>query len=259
MNHAFLQSMSDSLKCGMIVGSRLCNHDERAHTNEADCDYCNYVGIVQIDANNGLACPNCLNKVVKKEVINTNGSSVISINDVLRKSKEIDYSLAIKTDIFNANTTAIQALKESVYSDDTIPASNKASQIAGLIYDRVKHFQKLIFDKSEEVKDLNSSQRQYQVELNKIANELRADERAKYQAIDISYKPNKQADKFKEPSVKKINVKKKLDKVELRQAASELGIAEFTLQALCVSQNLSVNDAKIKMKSVIENSRKAMG
>jgi len=261
MDHAFLESASDPQKCGAIVNNRLCQHPEIAHTDKADCDYCNYVGIVQNDANGGIACPNCLNKVVKKTIVKTE-SGTISINEVLRKSKEIDYSLGIKTDIFNANTTAIQQLKESVYSDDTIPVIEKAGQIAALIYDRVKHFQKLIFDKGEELKDLNSSQRQYQVELNKIANELREDERKKYQAIDINYKPNKVSDKFKDPSsskpVKKISLKKKIDKTELRQAASELGIAEFTLQALCVSQNLSVQDAKLKMKAVIENSRKQM-
>lgn len=260
MNHAFLESASDSSKCGAIVPpGRLCGHDLKAHSNEAECDYCNYIGVVQNDANNGIACPNCLNKVIKKAVVNSSQGGPISLNEVIRKSREIDYGLGIKTAIFNANTTAIQELKEAVYRDDEIPILEKASKIAGLIYDRIQEFQKLIFDKSEEVRDLNSSQRQYQVELNKIANELREDERKKYQAIDLNYKPNKVSDKFKEktePKIKKITVKNKIDPIELRNAAAELGIAEFTLKGLCVAQNLTVEQAKIKMKSVIENSRK---
>ena len=74
MNHKFIPSFTDPLKCGSIIPpGKLCLHDPISHGPEAECDYCDYKGIVDIDANGGLACKNCLNLVIKTPIINTNG------------------------------------------------------------------------------------------------------------------------------------------------------------------------------------------
>lgn len=243
MNHTFLPSQSDPLKCGDISNRKLCGHSEIAHSIEAECDHCDYKGKgIELDANGDLACPNCLNLVVKKEVINTS-QGVININDVLRKSREIDQSVELTSDIFNLETVSIVELIKSIREDETI--TNKPNEIAKICFERINHFQKVIFERSQENQKDNSRQRAYQVELNKIANELRAEEREKYRLIDINYKPRPPKEEVK---VKKISIKKRLDKTELREAAKRLGIGEFAIQALCVSKNMSVSDAEIMIK-----------
>lgn len=251
MNHQFIPSSSDESKCGNFVGNRLCHHPFIAHGKEAECDHCDYVGVVESDANNDLACASCLNLVVKKEIINSNHGP-IGISEVLRKSRETDYSVELVSDIFNLETTAITEIVNAIRADETI--TNKPNAIAGAMYDRIRHFQKVIFERSDENKKDYSRQRAYQTELNKIANELRDEEREKYRLIDINYKPRPPKEEIK---VKKVSLKKKIDKTALREAAKELGIGEFVIQALCVSQNLSVEDAKIKIKVNMEKARLA--
>lgn len=250
MNHIFLPSQSDPLKCGDLSQMKLCNHSEIAHSDKAECDHCDYVGRgVELDANGDLACPKCINLVVRKEIINTS-IGAISINDVLRKSREIDQTVQLTSDIFNLETVAITDIIKSVRADDSI--SNKPNTIASILWERINHFQKVIFERSEQNKNDNTRQRAYQVELNKIANELRAEEREKYRLIDINYKPRPPKEEVK---VKKISVKKKIDKVELREAAKELGIGEFAIQALCVARNITVEDAKQIIRVNMQNAK----
>lgn len=245
MNHSFFPSAFDISRCGAINVGRLCQHPQNAHGDEAECDYCDYKGAVNADANNGLACPDCITKVEKKVY-----DGPIKLNEVLRQSREIDYTVQVKTDVFNLETVSITELRESIWSDESI--TNKPSKLAETCYDRFNHFKKVIFDLGEQTKEAHAKQRAYQVELNKIVNDLRAEEREKYRILDINYKP---AEPKKEVKVKKISVKVKIDKTELREAAKELGVAEYTLQSVCVSKNYTVAQAKAKLSEMMNRAK----
>ena len=100
---------------------------------------------------------------------------------------------------------------------------------------------------NEKLVDLNNQQKAIQVYLNNLANKLRAEEREKLKLADINYKPN-----VVKPVVKTVKTKSKLDKVELRKYAAELGVDEFTLQMLVVAKGLTIEKAAALLRSTMK-------
>lgn len=174
------------------------------------------------------------------------------IKNAVETAEKIDSSIEIRTDLFNAATVAIVDLKKSI--DENPEITNKPYALAEILKKRFEHFQEVVFDLRKQEIEATNNQRAIQVYLNNLANQLRAEEREKLRIADINYKPAA----IKEPKVKSVTTrqtskKTKIDKVSLRKAASELGISEFTLQMLCVSQGLSVEDAVKKLRDMQAN------
>lgn len=223
-----------------------------------ECDYCDSTeSLKQLDDN--LVCPNCEAKGIHRA--NQNAKLVgqghdlsvnkpININDVLRQSRDIDSSIKVRTDIFNAATVAIIDLKKSIDEDTTI--ENKPFTLATELVNRLNHFKSLIFGLNEQILEAQNNQQAIQRYMNQLANQLRADEREKLKIQDIHYNPGPP----KKVTVKSIRLAKpKLDKVELRKYATELGIPEFTLQMVVVSKGITVQAAaELISKSKVTNS-----
>jgi|SRR5215471_5199411 len=169
---------------------------------------------------------------------------------VIEQSKLIDNSISVRTDLFNAATVAILDLKKAI--DENPEITNKPYALAETLAERFNHHKAVIFDLQEKIVTAGNEQKAIQQYLNTLANQLRSEEREKLKLADINYQPKP----LKTPTVKTIKTtgtskKTKLDKVELRKWASELGVNEFTLQMVCVSKGVTPEEgAKILRKSL---------
>lgn len=174
--------------------------------------------------------------------------------NALATSRQIDSSITVRTDLFNAATTSIVELKSIIDNDSTI--QNKQYALAEELMRRFEHFKDVIFEANQTVVEASNNQRAIQVYLNQLSNQLRAEEREKLKIQDINYKPRE----VKPIKPKAIRTKKvAFNKADIRNAASqltqELGkpIPEYMLQMIVTSRQVTVEEAaNILRKSLKE-------
>lgn len=249
MNHVFIPSRIDPLACAA------CKKSEVDHGNEAHCEACEYIGPCDLFMAT-LMCPNCIDKekLAQVEIDRTANERVAKLESdridkvKLEQAHEIDASVKIRTDLFNASTVSIVELKKTIDEDSTI--ENKQFKLAEELDKRFHHLRTVLFNMDEERLKLASEQRAIQVYLNTLAGQLRQDERDKLKLQDITYQPKTVI--IKKP---KAPSKKKIDKVELRKYAAELGVSEFTLQMVVVSKGLTVAEAAEQIKASLDAGR----
>ncbi len=172
---------------------------------------------------------------------------------VIDASRLIDNSVQVRTDLFNAATTAIVDLKKSI--DENPEISNKPYALAEVLTERFNHFKQVAFDAQQQVIEAGNHQKAIQVYLNQLANSLRVEEREKLKIADINYKPATVKLSVKKVSTTQTKKATKLDKVELRKYAAELGISEFTLQTVVVSRGITVEAAANMLRRSINESK----
>lgn len=174
--------------------------------------------------------------------------------NALATSRQIDSSITVRTDLFNAATTSIIDLKKII--DDSPEIQNKQYALAEELMRRFEHFKDVIFEANQTVVEASNNQRAIQVYLNQLSNQLRAEEREKLKIQDIDYKPRE----VKVSKPKAIRTKKvAFNKVDIRNAAAaltqELGkpIPEYMLQMIVTSRQVTVEEAaNILRKSLKE-------
>lgn len=245
------------------------------------CDVCEKNGIkVMAKYGNMLFCDECWSKEQKSvETINDpieqarriseanarveaqraqHPIASIGINEVLRQSREIDNSVTIRTDLFNAATVSIIELKKAIDSDASI--DNKPYALAEELKRRFEHHKNLVFELNQQLAEHGNQQRAIQVYLNQLANNLRAEEREKLRIADINYKPAPpKTVSTKSITTKQTSKKTKIDKVELRKYAGEIGVSEFMLQMIVVQKGISVSEAAGLLKKSIEDAKSSKG
>lgn len=168
------------------------------------------------------------------------------MNIVIAQTEKLDSSIQVRTDLFNAATVSILELKKSIDEDSSI--DNKPFTLALQLKARFDHFKQVVFEMNQQIVKAGNEQKAIQIYLNQLANTLRTEEREKIKITDINYKPT--AAKITTPKSIKTSAKK-IDKVELRKFATELGISEFTLQMIVVSKGLTVEEAARVMRHSI--------
>ncbi len=231
-----------------------------------DCEVCDKTNIdVSLHYGNMWFCDDCWEKESKftaenntPEVIQARVSAVvnkpteqasIAVNSVLSESKKIDSTIQVRTDLFNAATTAIMDLKKSIDDDATI--TNKPFALASALSEKFEHLKTVVFELNEKLVEAGNHQKAIQVYLNQLANQLRAEERERLKLADINYKPipPKSVTKI---STRQTSKKTKLDLAELRKYASEIGVTEFTLRMIVIQKGCSIAEAATIIKESIE-------
>lgn len=215
-----------------------------------ECDYCNNTNDLKT-VGNDTVCPDCLTKGVSVKM----EEPLININEVLVKTRAVDASIQIRTDLFNAETVSIVDIKKAIDSDESI--TNKPYALAVALQERYTKYKQVIFELNEQVMAESNKQRAIQVYLNNLANQLRADEREKLKINDINYQVSPVSNRKVSIAADRVTKapKKKLDKVEVRKFAALLGIPEFTLQMICVQKNLSAEDGYNMLKKSIDEAK----
>lgn len=243
-----------------IIGiENKCVECHRAKNTHGDCECCNNSDTL-IKFKAMMMCQDCYHKEIaltkesesladtRLQAEKERGNQVIAINEVLRKSTEIDNSISIRTDIFNAETVAINDLKKAIDEDASI--TNKPYALAKVIHERFNQYKAVIFQKNQEIAEIGNQQKAIQVYLNGMANQLRAEEREVFKISDINYKPNPvKLTIKKEKGPIKTRSSKVLDKEELAKYAKELGISAATIQMIVVSKGITVEAAAKLIKA----------
>lgn len=243
-----------------VRGQRMCE-DCRAkqHSETVNVVNCFCCGLPQNDTllvAGERWCRPCIKREneLREQSSITAESRVLNMQDMITKAKEIDSSITVSTDIFNAETVAIMDVFKSIDASDEISTDKKQVAKAEFMMERFNHFKTVIFELNQEVIESVNKQRAYQQQLNVIANQLRQEERDRLKIADINYKPS--APKIVTPRVTKPKSSKpKFDKVELRKVAAELGVNEFTLQMVCVSKNLTPAEAGKILRETLQTGK----
>lgn len=253
MLHDFKPGTLDANKC------LVCKREADMH----GCDICGKEGIsVTLKYGNMLMCANCEiqeeklyqesqkpeNVAARLEAVN---KPAAELNEVLKAARDVDNSIQVRTDLFNAATVAITELKKAI--EDDVNITNKPYALAEELKTRFEHYREVVFELNQQIVEAGNHQKAIQVYLNQLANTLRAEEREKLKIADLSYQPAKVKPATPKP-IKTTGGKKstKLDKAELRAAAAELGVAEFTLQMLVVSKGCTIAEAKAMLKATLD-------
>ena len=230
-----------------------------------NCEVCDKINVdINLHYGNMWFCDDCWEKEESATLVNESPTAVASrletvsnyttsLNSAVSESNKIDSTIQVRTDLFNAATTAIMDLKKSI--DDDTSVTNKPFTLASTLKDRFEHYKNVVFELNEKIVEAGNHQKAIQIYLNNLANQLRAEEREKLRLSDISYKPTPPKSGVKKISTTQTGKKGKIDKAELRKFASELGISEFTLQMVVVQKGISVADAAFLLKKSIESAK----
>lgn len=230
---------------------------ENSTRKVGNCEVCSGVDVpIGLHYGNMWFCDGCWGKEElasaehMSEPNQTKRVEELNLANSVKQSKQIDENIQIRTDLFNAATVSIVELKERIEIDTTIP--NKPYALAEQLMARFTHFKSVVFELNQQIVEAGNQQKAIQVYLNQLANSLRQEEREKLRLADITYKPS--APKLDKPKTVK-TASKKIDKVELRKYAGELGVSEFTLQMLVVSKGCSVEVAANMLRRSIKEAK----
>lgn len=217
-----------------------------------ECDYCESTDSI-VKIGDSQTCPLHRNEAQKASSAPSNEPAPINVNEVLRQTRAVDAAVSVRTDIFNNETIAIDEIKKAIYADDSI--TNKPFALATEVHARYIKYKDVIFEHQQVINDTMNQQRAAQVYLNNLANTLRTEEREKLKISDINYKPRNVALPVNKKTIKM--VKTRIDAKELRAAAADLGIPEFTLKMIIIQKHLTVKQAHEMFKKNIETAKAA--
>jgi hypothetical protein len=239
LSHAFVPSFTDIKLCGR----NSCGFPAEKHGANAVCDSCDNVGILQVNGKIAM-CRECLAKDIENTLPSVPVSEITPSeplqNTVLQMSREIDNSIRVSSDLFNAATTPILELKKAIDADDTIPADKKHYRLAETLLERFNQHKRAIFDMQEKIVAEHSNQRAIQQYLNGLASSLQTEEREKLKLADINYKP--EVVKEVKPKVQKPKAQK-FSNAEIKAVCAQFGVDEFMVRMTITAQQCSLLEA----------------
>lgn len=178
-----------------------------------------------------------------------NRAKEINKMHTLERQLEVDTTIEVASDIFNAKTVAIVEIEQAIADDKSI--ENKQFELAKRLKTRFETLTTAIFERNKQNLEDSSEQRAIQTRLNTLANNLREKEREELRLKDLTYKP--------EPPKKAAKPKKKpgpkFNKAEIREQAAKIGVDEYTLQMICVSKNLQPKEAAEELQKMVSASK----
>jgi hypothetical protein len=147
-----------------------------------------------------------------------------------------DTTIRVVSDLFNAHTASIEALRICVESDDTI--ENKNYEFARKLEQRYLN-NKQIIEKSRNITQQTlADNRAIQTRYNELAKQLRAEEREKIKIQDTKYQPV-----VKPVKPVKILTVKNYDMKGIKIAAQLANIPEQIITGICLVKNITPNEA----------------
>jgi len=189
---------------------------------------------------------------VPPKIINEEDLDAAGLEKFIKENQmQVDTTAKVREDIFNAKTTSIVQMEKEIEADDTIERKHFALSIR--VTEVRNHLRKILFDVNEAYnktrESINSEIRSQTQYLNNLANKLRTNERERIKSRDITYTP------LPPKATRKPKVdKKKFDKKELKKYSDLLGgNMEYTLQMLCVANNMQPDKAYEMLKELQKN------
>lgn len=128
----------------------------------------------------------CIDCRTKELDITSKQASVRSTLDQFRQTTE---HINLQTDIHNANTVEILALRSSVYADDTIPDDQKEQRFTDLMLEQYLKFKAAVKATQELLTQQQNAMKAFQVNGQEAAGRLSAELQAKYREFNVNYNP----------------------------------------------------------------------
>ena len=260
MNHTFVSSLTDATLC------RQCKRIEIDHTDQATCESCGKVDECEIievpNLKEGiLACKDCKTRdaEINAEVAalgNTREERIMTVKEMIEKNSQIEQSIQILPDVFNAKTIAIMELKKVIDADNSI--ENKNFRLAEILDERYVHLKSTIFDTRKTLQELENELRAVQQTYNELGKTLRADEREKLRIKDVTYQPQepKTIKKPRAPKVGGVNSSESREyiaKIELQYPQIK-GQAAGLLRMTAMSKSVDMQKAYELLKESLAKS-----
>lgn len=213
-----------------------------------DCECCTKSVNVELFTLNGMQmCENCRN--VQIAAVST---KVGEINQILQSSAQIDTSIKLKADIWNSKTPALVELRAAIENDANIPSDQKQFAYVKTTYDKFVHLKSVVFKKRQELLEEENELRVLQSDIQTNAAKLRAEERAKFKSLDLTYeaKTPKTVKPASSPAAK-------FKRAELIEAAIKYGVNKDVLRMICKESGLSpeaaAREASRTKKRIVED------
>lgn len=194
-------------------------------------------------------CPSChakeveLTEISAKEADKRVEESRAQSNSLVDISRQIDQTIQLREDVFNAHTVAIMDLKKAIDEDTTI--ENKPLFLAEELHKRYSHLAKVVFDARSMIVDATNQQRAIHTYMATLSNQLRAEEREKLKLQDINYHPETpKTPKVRGTSSKPRTAKKIATLAECKEMAGKFNIpVEMLRMRLTVKTGETLEEA----------------
>lgn len=253
LDHPFTPSFTDTTKCARPN----CGFAKEKHGKFAVCDACINVGVLTV-CNKMALCRECVSREVTATLPSVPVADLVPssplVNTVLQMSKDIDNSIKVSSDLFNAPTVAIVELKDAIDKDDSIPADKKHFKLAEVLLERFNTHKAAIFAMQQKIVAEHSNQRAIQQYLNNLAHKLQAEEREKLKISDINYKP--EVVKEIKPKVTKPKAVKFTDK-EIKAICAQLNVPEFHVRSTMMAQQCTLLEAASRVAQAMKVAQEA--
>lgn len=186
--------------------------------------------------NNIWMCDDCVAKdnELRNSISDTEKQK--KLNEVLDKSRAIDQSINVKTDLFNAATIPAVELKAAIDADDSIPANMKHFRYTEECDIRYQQYKKAVFQQRQELLEAENAMRMWQTQVRTFAATLSAEQREKFKESDLNYTPT--TPKTVKPAAPKVS-KGRFNKDDLMAASKKYDIPMAAVQLVATARNVS--------------------
>ena len=208
-----------------------------AQVKQGECEVCPDKPNVRITLchNNIWMCDECVAKdsALRQSITDTEKQQ--KLNEVLERSRQIDQSINVKTDLFNAATVPAVELKAAIDSDESIPADQKHYRYTEECFNRLVHMKKVVFEERQKLLEDENIMRMWQTQVRTSAATLSAELREKFKAEDLNYTPTTPKT-VKSPSSKG---KKTFDKEAVLEASRKYNIPMAAVQLIVNARHVT--------------------
>jgi hypothetical protein len=181
-------------------------------------------------------CPECVIKEIKV------GNTVKAMQVTVEQSRKIDSQINLKQDIFLNKTVAFVELQAAIYADESIAAEDKAIAFMNEVKTRIQKLSKVISERQEELGELQTEKRMYQVQAQEYAGRIGREIEEKYPEFRVTYAPAPITKK--EKSSKPVK-SAKASYTEAKEAAKKYGVEQYlsAIQMIMKSKGVSAEIA----------------
>ena len=136
-------------------------------------------------------CPSCLKVELDAQAANNTKDAqnrrIAEMNSRMQSNRNEPTEL--KEELFNKDTLAIVELRKQIEADSSIPADKKISTLAEQLHTTFTSNADAIFDARTLISEKGNEQKAIRSYMDTLANQLKAEERAKYELKDRNYTP----------------------------------------------------------------------
>lgn len=235
MDHPFTPSANDLVHC------RICKRVYKSHTDNVECESCNFVGKCNV-YENMLLCDSCIEKSKKasEEVVKTTEVLVEDSKALIDRANKIQDNIKYSGDFFNAETVAFIEVKKAYLNDASIPEAEREFAFHKYLVETIEQNQKKIFDNNTENLTLTVQNSSAINILRDYGDKVREEHRERIKQSDAMYSP--------------LNVKPV--KVSVKKA-SPTNALERIIEQYALSMNVSKEIARQVIEGGMQSTRKA--